>query len=148
MRARWASSRGAEIVELAFVLPLLMVVIVGIIDYAFLFQSYEVVTNAAREGARVAVLPGYGETDVRNRVTQFVTAAGLPGTLTVPAPVRVVGGVGVNDFVQVSATYVHPMRFISPMLTLVGAAGPTTLSFTVSSTMRCEAKFAAAPYCR
>ena len=31
----------------------------GIIDFGFLFQRYEVVTNAAREGARVAILPGY-----------------------------------------------------------------------------------------
>ena len=31
----------------------------GIIDFGFLFQHYEVVTNAAREGARVAILPGY-----------------------------------------------------------------------------------------
>jgi Flp pilus assembly protein TadG len=48
---------GAELIEFAFVLPLLLLVIVGIFDFGFLFQRYEVVTNAAREGARAAVLP-------------------------------------------------------------------------------------------
>ena len=39
-------------------------VVLGIIDFGFLFQRYETVTNAAREGARMAVLPDYTEDDV------------------------------------------------------------------------------------
>ena len=58
-RRFWASERGAELVEFAFVFPTLLLVMLGIIDFGFLFQRYEVVTNAAREGARVAILPGY-----------------------------------------------------------------------------------------
>ncbi len=54
----WACERGAELVEFAFVFPTLLLVMLGIIDFGFLFQRYEVVTNAAREGARVAILPG------------------------------------------------------------------------------------------
>jgi Flp pilus assembly protein TadG len=56
---RWRSERGAELVEFALVTPLMLVLIGGIVDFARLFQSYEVVTNAAREGARLAALPGY-----------------------------------------------------------------------------------------
>ncbi len=52
------TDRGAALVEFALVLPLLLVIIGGIVDFGFLFQRYEVVTNAAREGARLAVLPG------------------------------------------------------------------------------------------
>lgn len=150
MRNRRArSERGAELVELAMVLPLLMIVAVGIIEFALLFQSYEVVSNAAREGARVAVLPGYVEDDIRARVTEYVTAAGLPGTLTVPAPTRIAGaGLAVHDLVQVSATYSHPMRILRPMLTLIGATGQTSYSFTVSSTMRCETQNTTAPFCQ
>ena len=37
-----------------------------------MFQRYLTVNNAAREGARIAVLPGYTQTDVQNRVTQYV----------------------------------------------------------------------------
>jgi prepilin peptidase CpaA len=35
--------------------PLMLLVVLGIIEYGFVFQQYEVVTNAAREGARIAV---------------------------------------------------------------------------------------------
>ncbi len=46
---------------------LLLLIVAGIADFGFLFQRYEVVTNAAREGARLAVLPddGYTDADVK-----------------------------------------------------------------------------------
>ena len=43
--------RGAALVEFALALPLLLVVIAGIVDFGFTLQRYEVITNAAREGA-------------------------------------------------------------------------------------------------
>src|SRR4029453_70258 len=67
-----APERGAALVELAMVLPLLLVVIAGIVDFGFAFQRYEVITNAAREGARMATLPGYTDTAVDAYVRQYV----------------------------------------------------------------------------
>ena len=58
-RSRWASEDGAELIEFALVLPMLLLVVLGIAEFGFIFQRYEVLTNAAREGARIAVLPGY-----------------------------------------------------------------------------------------
>lgn len=55
---RVRSERGAELIEFALVFPVLLLVVLGIVDFGFLFQRMEVVTNAAREGARIAVLPG------------------------------------------------------------------------------------------
>ena len=43
--------RGAALVEFALALPMLLVVLAGIVDFGFVFQRYEVITNAAREGA-------------------------------------------------------------------------------------------------
>ena len=74
--------RAPSSIEFAFVFPTLLLVMLGIIDFGFLFQRYEVVTNAAREGARVAILPGYGNADVQARVNQYLTAGGLTGTAT------------------------------------------------------------------
>ena len=48
-----------SLIEFALVFPMLLLVMLGIIDFGRLFQRYEVLTNAAREGTRVAVLPGY-----------------------------------------------------------------------------------------
>ena len=64
--------RGAALVEFALALPLLLVVLAGIVDFGFVFQRYEVVTNAAREGARLATLPGYDATAVEFRVRNYV----------------------------------------------------------------------------
>jgi len=44
--------RGQAIIEFAFILPLLAILIVGIIDFSILFYDKAVITNASREGAR------------------------------------------------------------------------------------------------
>ena len=80
---RFTCERGAELVEFALVFPMLLLVMLGIMDFGFLFQRYEVLTAAAREGARVAILPGYSDADVTTRVNAYLTAGGLPPPATV-----------------------------------------------------------------
>ena len=79
-RRRLRSERGAELVEFALILPLLLFIILGLVDFGFMFQRFEVVTNAAREGARIAVLPGYVTADVRpgSRTTSPLEASPPP----------------------------------------------------------------------
>ncbi len=50
------SQRGQTIVEFAFILPLLVLILIGIIDYSIFLYDRVVVTNASREGARRASL--------------------------------------------------------------------------------------------
>jgi Flp pilus assembly protein TadG len=47
-------SRGQSITEFALVLPLLLVLVGGIVDFGLIFFIGQVIQNAAREGARVA----------------------------------------------------------------------------------------------
>lgn len=49
--------RGTEMLEFAFVVSLLMMILLGIITFARAFNVYQSITRAAREGARMAVLP-------------------------------------------------------------------------------------------
>src|SRR5438105_4755459 len=56
-RARLASARGTAILETALTLPLLLLVSVSIFEFGRAYQTWQVLTNAAREGARVAVVP-------------------------------------------------------------------------------------------
>src|SRR5882672_6276307 len=89
---RCCSETGAELIEFALVFPLLLLVVLGIVDFGFLFQQYEVVTNAAREGARIAVLQDYTPDDASARAKAYLTAAGLTdvaATATVDPPVTV-----------------------------------------------------------
>jgi len=92
---------GAELIEMALVTPILLLLLAGIFDFGFLFRSWEVVTNAAREGARVGVLPSYGCADdgpAEQRVASYLTTSGLPapaagdvvaGTTTITTPAGV-----------------------------------------------------------
>ena len=158
------SRRGQEgqaIVELALTLPLLLLVVFGVFDFGFLFQRYEVVTNAAREGARVGVLPGYALTDAENRALAYLTAGGVggasvstratpcnqavaansrcvvatTGTLTLPAvgtaPARTV------PTVTVEVQFDYQFRFVGPLMNLFGGTLGTTRIRAIS-TMRAE----------
>jgi hypothetical protein len=63
--------RGAAAVEFALVLPILLLVIFGLIDFGRLLNAQVKTTEAAREGARAAAVAGLGddhETAAENRV--------------------------------------------------------------------------------
>jgi Flp pilus assembly protein TadG len=132
---------GAEFVEFALAFPLLLLVVLGIMEFGLLFQQYEVITNAAREGARVAVLPNYTATDVQNRVDQYIAASFLStgGTVAtvVGAPQSVAVGASCMSTITVTVTYPHQILFLAGIGSYFGQSfGTKTL--TASSTMRTE----------
>jgi Flp pilus assembly protein TadG len=57
MLRRRESDGGQELVEYAIVFPVLMLLVLGIIELGRIMYSYSAISNAAREGARLAVLP-------------------------------------------------------------------------------------------
>ena len=136
---RRKGDRGAELIEFALVFPLLMMVVLGCVDFAWVFQRNEVITNAAREGARVASLPGYGATDVQNRVNEFLTVGGLP---TGPATVTVTAttipyGAGTWPATSVNVSYLHDYMFIGSVAGWFGGSF-TNVTLQADSTMRHE----------
>ncbi|APG25741.1 TadE/TadG family type IV pilus assembly protein [Syntrophotalea acetylenica] len=50
------SQKGAAVVEFAVVLPLLLLIVFGIIEFGFIFYNKALLTNASREGARRAIV--------------------------------------------------------------------------------------------
>jgi len=64
MRIKFGSQKGAAMVEFAIVLPLLLLIVFGIIEFGIIFYDQQVITNASREGAR------YGIVSQTPRVTQ------------------------------------------------------------------------------
>jgi len=129
---RIRSPRGAELIEFALVFPVLLLVVLGIVDFGFLFQRMEVVTNAAREGARLAVLPGYGSTDVCNRTLSYLQAGGVVVSGTCPNPTNPTITIDMSYSIPMggSATslsgkrvvvqYTNQYLFLSPILRLFG----------------------------
>lgn len=53
---RWRAIRGQALVEFALVFPILILMIFGIVDAGRLIYTYNTVANAARDGARVAIV--------------------------------------------------------------------------------------------
>ena len=50
------SEKGASAVELALILPILILLIFGIVEFGIAFNNYITITHAAREGARLAAV--------------------------------------------------------------------------------------------
>lgn len=67
--------RAAAMVEMALVLPIFLTVLMGIIEFGRGMWIGNMVTNAAREGARLAVLDGSTNTQVRQAIKDFLTSA-------------------------------------------------------------------------
>jgi Flp pilus assembly protein TadG len=122
---------GAELIELAIVIPILMLLLIGIVDFAFLFQRWQVVTNATREGARLASLQLEGETtqewqqsEVVDRVQDFLSSGGLSATPTVGVDFTTtddVSGVAI-DTVTVSVSYPSNFIFLPGSINLTGTS--------------------------
>ena len=127
-----AADRGAAAVELALLLPVLLLLVFGIIDLGRALNAQITLTQAAREGARLAAL---SQANVVSR-TQ-AAATGLSGvTVTVTACPS--GGGSTSDAtVQVS----YPFTFVTPLgaiARLFGGSGPgSSLTLTATGVMAC-----------
>ena len=132
---------GAELIEFAVVFPLLLMVLLGIVEFAFVFQRNEVITNAAREGARIATLPGYIAADVSNRVTSYLQVGGLPTSggnpVVVVTPILVPEAGGTWPATQVDVTYNHQYMFIGAIGSWFGGAF-NSVTLGAQATMRNE----------
>ena len=137
---RLRSDRGAELIEFALVLPVLLLVLGGILDMGFLFNNYAVVTNAAREGARMAAVPGWEEDEVKARVTAYIQGAGLTlaGVTTTVQPVAVdVGGRTINS-VKVVVSYPYNYLILGPLAQLIQGGAVANVTLKAAATMRAE----------
>ncbi len=85
MRSR-KSQRGAAALEFALVFPVLLLLLVGIVDFGMLMSTQSVVANAAREGARTAALSN-NSMAAQSAVNQAI--ADLPGATNIGTTVTV-----------------------------------------------------------
>jgi Flp pilus assembly protein TadG len=78
--------RGAAVVEFAVVVPVFFLLVFGMIEYGRLVMVQQVLTNAAREGARVGVMDGATQASVDTAVNNYLTAAQITGGTTTVSP--------------------------------------------------------------
>lgn len=130
------SERGQSLVEFALVLPLLLLLLLGIVDFARAWNVFEVLTDAAREGARVAVVykPSTTEQDVRNTII----AAGQRTAISIdPADITITGfqaGRGTQATVRVE--YDYELKWVGGLFGVI--TGDRTITFATEFAMRNE----------
>jgi Flp pilus assembly protein TadG len=78
--------RGAAVVEFAVVAPVFFLFVFGMIEFGRMVMVQQILTNAAREGARVAILPGATTAQVNTTVNTYLTAGAISGASTTVNP--------------------------------------------------------------
>ena len=142
---RWAKrsrDRGAAAVEMALVLPVLLLVLGGIVDLGRAMYGQIIVSNAAREGARMASLPSYTDSQVQLRAQSatggLIPLAGSGVAVNVPSPRCVADPL--DPSVQITTVTVTAQNFKWMMLDVVprlfGGTVPTP-SISAKANMRC-----------
>ena len=80
------SEKGQAALEFLVVLPVLALFMFGIIEMGAAWRTHHVVAHTAREGARLTILPGAVENEVRAEMADRLTQGGLNpanGTITI-----------------------------------------------------------------
>ena len=93
-KARHGQS-GTATVEFGLLLPVLLLIVSGIIEFGMALYDKAVITNASREGARAGIVlrvPAVSATEITTRVTTYTGNAllglGAPSPVTVDFPVQ------------------------------------------------------------
>ena len=88
LRTRLGNESGQAIVEFALVLPLLMGLLLGIVQFGIIFNNYETITDAARVGGRQAIVARFAGDNGASAISAAKAAASnldltAPGAVTV-----------------------------------------------------------------
>jgi Flp pilus assembly protein TadG len=122
-----SNERGAALLETAITLPIVLLITVGIFEFGRAYQTWQVLTNAAREGARIAVLTATTDAQIEQTVRGYLTAGNVPaprtGAITVTVERNV--AIGVNNASRVRVNYPFSFLVLNPIVRLVTPASNT-----------------------
>lgn len=135
LHGRSSADRGAAAVEFALLLPLMLLIVLGIIDFGRMLNAQQTLTNAAREGSR---LVAFGQQDVVGR-TQAAATGLSPVNVSIQRSCPVGAGAMASDgSVQTSYTFQFSpgLGYLVGFFGGNGLSGQTTLSAV--GVMPCE----------
>jgi len=118
-------------------LPLVLLVSVGIFEFGRAYQVFQIMTNAAREGARVSVLPGSTDSDVTARVLAYMAAGEVDSasaTVAIDHTKTVSIGGTTAPATQVRVNYPFSFLVLNPVANLVVRGTTLGGAFTMSTT--------------
>jgi Flp pilus assembly protein TadG len=140
-RLRRQSRRGATLVEFALVAPLGFLLILGIIVSGIVVTNYIQLTNAARDGARLAAICGSGVNLAAPATTQLPTVSVCSpsdaATGACAANGKGIGTCQVGKIVEVDMTYDQPLYV--PLISNLLETNPNgTRTISASAQATCE----------
>ena len=123
---------------MAIVLPLLLLVVGGLVDFGRAFYLNVVITNAAREGARMVAM-GYTTAEADTRVTQASFGlGGLSKTTTYSACPNATGVATASVSIPSGAANDQFHWLIIGVVPSLFGATITTPNLSATGTMRCN----------
>ena len=134
--------QGQALVEVALVLPVLLILMLGILEFGRAWYTKQVVTDAAREGARLAVVVDndIDQDSVEAAIARSLSRAGIPGAATTIDFDRADPPAGHwRDSGTMQAVYVgvdYRFGFFGPLLELVSGTDHVMIATLI--TMRNE----------
>jgi Flp pilus assembly protein TadG len=117
--------KGSAAVEFAIILPFLVLLTFGIIEFSILFYNKAMVTNASREGARAGIVladPRVSDTEIETVVTNYcgsyLITFGSDGSSPTVAVYRSGpgGGTAAGDSLKVTVTYPYDFLVVPDVL--------------------------------
>lgn len=135
-----SDERGAAAVEFALVVPFLLLLVFGMIDFGWAINRYTVLNNATREGVRLASL-GADSSEITATVTDALTGNGwdeaaIVVELTCRTPEN--GACGSWADHASGGTAVITVSYTDDWLTPAGAIVGDELNISKTSQMRIE----------
>jgi Flp pilus assembly protein TadG len=138
--------RGNALVETAITMPILLLLMVGIFEIGRAYETWQVLTNAAREGARMAVTPNSDSGATEALVRKYMQDGALSNYGSATVAVDKASSITVNG-VNVAASQItvdYPFDFIilQPIARLVapGSTNGEAITMRASALMRNEAQ--------
>ncbi len=132
--------RGQSLVEMAFVLPLFLVIVLAIVDFGLGIKSWISVTNSAREAARYgAVYCATGDANESDVIQRAIDTAPTLGLVAADVTVTNCTGGSSTESLVVDIDYQYDM--ITPlagMLSFLGGGIPDSVTLSASADMRIE----------
>jgi len=137
IRGAKSSRSGQALVEFALVVPLLLVLVLGVVEFGRAWNAYQVITDAAREATRTAVVDNkVTEDSVKAVVKQALARAAMdPTSASTTIDLTGFGGPR-GDPTTVHVSYLYEFTFLRPLIGWTGAQARVTLK--TAFTMRNE----------
>ena len=130
---RDAAESAAVKLEVAITVPVILMICIGIFEFGRAYQTWQVLTIAAREGAKVAVAAGATDAQVESVVRGHMQAGHLANAATVPVVLNRHVAVGSATATQVTISYPFDFIMLNPAAHLVRPVSTTGAPLTMSA---------------